>query len=84
MNFQLYADVVVVCDVPEENLQAGDLGTVIERHRVPGMETGYSLEIFNMRGKTLSVVTLPGHMLRSLTHYDRPTVRSEVKASGDY
>ncbi|MDZ7292192.1 MAG: DUF4926 domain-containing protein [candidate division KSB1 bacterium] len=28
MNFQLYSDVVLLCDVPDEGLRAGDVGVV--------------------------------------------------------
>lgn len=78
MDFQLYTDVVLVRDVPEEKLLAGDIGTVVERHDVAGLETGYSVEFFDMLGKTVAVVTLPENMLRAPTHTDRPTVRSET------
>lgn len=57
MNFQRYTDVVLVRDVPEENLRAGDVGTVVERHDVPGLETGYSVEFFDMLGSTIAVLT---------------------------
>lgn len=78
MDLQLYTDVVLVRDVPEENLRAGDVGTVVERHDVTGLETGYSVEFFDMLGSTIAVVTLPGSMLRAPTHADIPSVRSEV------
>jgi hypothetical protein len=54
MDFRLYADVVLIRDVPEENLHAGDVGTVVERHEVPGREIGYSVEFFNMLGNTVT------------------------------
>ncbi len=78
MDFQLYTDVVLVGDIPEENLRAADVGTTVERHDVPGRETGYSVEFFDMLGSTIAVVTLPGSMLRAPTHADRPSVRSEA------
>ncbi|XWK91115.1 MAG: DUF4926 domain-containing protein [Phormidium sp.] len=78
MNFQLYTDVVLVRDVVEEKLRVGDVGTVVERHDVPGLETGYSVEFFDMLGSTIAVVTLPGSMLRAPTHGDIPSVRSEA------
>jgi len=77
MDFQLYTDVVLVRDVPEENLRAGDVGTAVERHEVPGREIGYSVEFFDMLGNTVAVVTLPASALRAPTHADRPAVRSE-------
>jgi Domain of unknown function (DUF4926) len=77
MDFQLYTDVVLLHDVPEEKLRAGDVGTVIERHDVPGREPGYSVEFFDMLGNTVAVVTLPANALRAPTHADRPAVRIE-------
>lgn len=77
MHFELYSDVVLARDVPEENLRAGDVGTVVERHDVPGRETGYSVEFFDMLGNTVAVVTLPASALRAPTHADRPAVRAE-------
>jgi Domain of unknown function (DUF4926) len=81
MNFQLYSEVVLQRDVPEEGLFAGDIGVVVERHDVAGYETGYSVEFFNMLGKTVAVATLPESVLRSPTHADRPAVRSELIAA---
>jgi hypothetical protein len=77
MDFELYSDVVLLRDVPDENLYAGDVGTVVEQHKVRGQETGYSVEFFDMLGQTVAVATLPASALRTPTHTDRPTVRSE-------
>ncbi|HKZ82841.1 MAG TPA: DUF4926 domain-containing protein [Anaerolineae bacterium] len=77
MSFEFYKDVVLMRDVPEENLRAGDVGTVVERHEIPGLEVGYSVEFFDMLGHTLAVVTLPASALRAPTHADRPAVRTE-------
>lgn len=77
MDFQLYTDVVLVRDMPEEGLRAGDVGVVVERHSVAGHETGYSVEFFDMLGHTVVVVSLPASALRTPTHADRPAVRSE-------
>jgi hypothetical protein len=77
MDFKLYSEVVLVRDVPEEGLCAGDIGTVVERHDVAGKETGYSIEFFDMFGSTVAVVTLPAGALRAPTRVDRPAVRME-------
>jgi hypothetical protein len=61
----------------EDGLYAGDVGTVVERHDVRGVETGYSVEFFDMLGETVAVVTVPGSWLRLPTRADRPAVRSE-------
>lgn len=76
MPFDLYSDVIVTSDLPEEGLKAGDVGTVVERHVVPGLEDGYSVEFFDMTGKTVAVVTVRESLLRAPTRADRPSVRA--------
>jgi hypothetical protein len=77
MAFELYNDVILTRDVPEEGLRAGDVGTVVDRHVVPGVaEEGYSLEFFDMTGNTVAVVTLPASALRVPTPADRPAARA--------
>ncbi len=78
MNFQLHIDVVLLCDVPEEGLFAGDVGVVGERHEVVGRQVGYRVEFFDMLGNTVTVVALPATMLRTPTHVDRPAVCSQL------
>ncbi len=78
MDFQLYSEVVLQRDVPEDGLFAGDVGVVVERHDVTGLETGYSVEFFDMLGNTVAVATLSETALRPPTHADRPAVRSEL------
>lgn len=80
MNFPLYSDVIVLQDIPEENIYAGDIGTVVEKHHVSGLEIGYSVEFFDMLGNTVAVVTLPESYFRQPTHADRPTVRLMANA----
>lgn len=76
MPFELFSDVILTTDLPEEDLKAGDVGTVVERHIVPGQEDGYSVEFFDMTGNTVAVVTVQASLLRSPTHADRPAVRA--------
>ena len=64
-------------DIPEEGLCAGDVGTIVECHDVPGRETGYSVEFFDMLGNTVAVVTLPASAWRAPTRVDRPAVRAQ-------
>jgi hypothetical protein len=78
MPFELFTDVILTEDLPAENLRAGDVGTVVDHHSAPGMEDGYSVEFFDMTGQTVSVVTVPGSLLRSPTHADRPAVRALI------
>ena len=77
MAFELYSEVILTRDVPEDGLRAGDVGTVVERHGAPnaGAE-GYSIEFFDMTGNTVAVATLPAGALRLPTPADRPAVRA--------
>lgn len=77
MRFDMYGDVILTQDVIERGLRVGDVGTVVERHVVPGVpEEGYSVEFFDMTGNTVAVVTLPESALRLPTPADRPAVRA--------
>jgi hypothetical protein len=50
--FDMCGDVVLTLDVPEHGVCAGDIGTALERHVVPGVsEEGYSVEFFDMAGQ---------------------------------
>ena len=56
MAFELYSEVILTRDVPEEGLRAGDVGTIVERHVAPGAGgEGYSIEFFDMTGNTVAV-----------------------------
>jgi Domain of unknown function (DUF4926) len=75
MDFPLYSDVILLRDLPEESLSVGDIGTVVDRHHVDGLETGYSVEFFDMLGNTVAIVTLPMSCFRLPMSTDRPTIR---------
>jgi hypothetical protein len=75
MDFPLYSDVILLRDLPDEGLSVGDIGTVVDRHDVDGLETGYSVEFFDMLENTVAIVTLPMSCFRSPSSADRPTVR---------
>jgi hypothetical protein len=76
-DLELYKDAILTVDLPAEGLRAGDVGTVVERHEVPGVvEAGYSVEFFDMTGRTVAVVTVPASNLRPPTSTDLPSVRA--------
>lgn len=75
MNFPLFEDVVLLEYLPDEGLEPGDIGVVVDEHEAPGVEKGYSVEFFDMLGNTVAVVTLPGSSLRRPTYADRPVIR---------
>ena len=80
MTFDLYQDVILTADLPRHGLCAGDIGTVVERHTAPAREDGYSVEFFDMTGRTVSVLTLPASQLRVPTAADRPSARTMAAA----
>jgi hypothetical protein len=61
---KLYSDVILLCDRPEEGLYADDIGTVVEQHHVEELETGSSVEFFDLLGNIVAVATLAGSYLR--------------------
>ncbi|MGY6528705.1 MAG: DUF4926 domain-containing protein [Cyanobacterium sp.] len=75
MNFPLYSDVILLKDIVEDCLFAGDIGTVVDVHNVNDLETGYSVEFFDLLGNTRAVVTLPISYFRQPTKSDIPTIR---------
>jgi hypothetical protein len=79
---ELYKDAVLTVDIPNEGLRAGDLGTIIEQHQAPsGGEACYSVEFFDMTGRTVAVVTVSASSLRGPTSADLPSVRVVAKSS---
>ena len=75
MDLSLYSDVILLRDLPEEGVYSGDIGTVVDRHDVAGIETGYSVEFFDMLVNTVAIVTLPMSCFRSPSTMHRPPVR---------
>jgi Domain of unknown function (DUF4926) len=62
-------DPVVLSEgLPEEGLQAGDVGWVVMVH---GASAGYEVEFVTLAGETVSVVTLPVQAVR-------PVGRNEI------
>jgi hypothetical protein len=76
MELPLYEDAILLVDLPADGLLAGDVGTVVERHDVAGLEPGYSVEFFDLVGNTVAVVTVPASALRRPAPGDRLVVRS--------
>ncbi|MFM6521314.1 MAG: DUF4926 domain-containing protein, partial [Microcystis panniformis] len=54
MNYELYSNVILLKDIPEEKPSVGDVGTLVEKHQIEGLETGYSVEFFDRLGKTIT------------------------------
>ncbi|MEG3440032.1 DUF4926 domain-containing protein [Pannus brasiliensis CCIBt3594] len=75
MSYVFWSDVILQHDIPEEGLFAGDVGMVVEKHQLEGLEIGYSIEFSNMLGESIAVVTLPESSLRLPTGSDRRSAR---------
>ena len=76
MALEMFQQAILTVDIPEEGLSAGDVGTIVDHHVVPGVtEEGYSVEFFDMTGQTVTVTTVPASSLREPTPADRPSVR---------
>ena len=54
-------DVILTCDLPEHDLSAGDIGTVVLVHRG---HNGYEVEFTALDGETIAVVTLMASQVR--------------------
>jgi hypothetical protein len=55
--FQLYQQVILSKDLPEDNLQKGDVATIVEIIEKEN-KTGYCLEFFDNNGETLKVIVV--------------------------
>ena len=58
MRYELFEEVVLTKDISEKKLKKGDVATVVEHHPFSNGEDGYSLEIFNVLGDTIAVITV--------------------------
>jgi len=54
-------EVVLTCDLPEQKLAAGDIGTVVLVH---GDGKGYEVEFMTLDGDTIAVSTLRADQVR--------------------
>ena len=76
MRFELFTQVALARDLPEQALRAGDLATIVERHPVEDGEDGYTLEVFDALGDTLAVVTVTASEIESLRAGEVLSVRA--------
>ncbi len=80
MKYELFEEVVLLKDILEKRLKKGDVATIVEHHPVTDGEDGYSLEIFNLLGDTITVITVPESAIASLTENEIFSVRSLAAA----
>ena len=76
MVFPSFSRVILLQDIAEENLLAGDMGTVVEFHpETEHYHEGYEVEFFAGNGETIAVVSVPATALRAATRQDVLHVR---------
>lgn len=54
---------VLTCDIPDEHLKAGDVGTVVHVHEGG---RGYEVEFMTLDGETVAVVTVLASQVRPI------------------
>lgn len=62
MTIELFSQVALARDLPDEGLCRGDVATVVEKlpgTKASGGEEGCILEVFDAVGQTIAVVTVP-------------------------
>jgi hypothetical protein len=64
--------IVLTADLPDQGLQAGDVGTVIHIHRDAA---AYEVEFITLTGKTVAVATVLASQLRAVRKSDLTHVR---------
>jgi len=66
---------VLLQDLPENSLKAGDIGTVVHIHKGGA---GYEVEFMTLVGETVAVVTLLPSQLRPIARRDLAHVRELI------
>lgn len=81
MKPELYKEIALVRDIPEERLCIGDVATLIDFVLHPSeSEKGAVLEIFNAVGESIAVITVPLSSIAPLQSNQIPAVRSLLRA----
>ena len=79
MTLELYKQVALARDVPEAKLYEGDVAVLVDFIDHPsGGEQGAILEVFNVLGESIDVVTVPVSALAPLTADQIPAVRTRA------
>ena len=82
MTLELYREVALTRDLPEYDLKAGDIATLIDFVSHPsGGEAGCVLEVFNAVGESLAVIAVPISAIESLRPDEILAVRPLAQAS---
>ena len=75
----MFSQVTITKDMPELDLKAGDVATVVDHFpKGKNPEDGYALEFFNAVGDTIAVEILPESDIRALTEDEVIAIRHRV------
>lgn len=78
---ELYKEVALIKDIPSENLQKGDVATLIDIVPHPSQgEEGAVLELFNAIGESIAVALVPISAIAPLRSDQMPAVRPLLEA----
>ena len=67
--------IVLLKDLPEDGLQAGDVGTVVHIHR---QGEAFEVEFMTLDGGTVAVITLLSSQIRAVSKRDITHVRERA------
>jgi len=81
MNLELYTDAALTRDLPEYNLQRGDIVKLVDELTAPDGTRGYAVEVLNALGDTIDVRTVPASVLEPLREDDVLCVRRLATAA---
>ncbi len=59
--------IVLTADIPEEGLEAGDVGVIVHIHP---RRAAYEVEFFTLDGNTVAVATVMAEQARAVTRQD--------------
>ena len=77
MSIPEHSTVVILRDLPECEVAAGDVGVVVHVYRgTDGEPAGYEIETFGVDGESLDVVTVNAADVRAVQRTDRWHARS--------
>ena len=76
--FELLETIIATVNLPEHQVLAGDLGTIVEVYTKPGI--AYDVEFVNPDGTTRALLTLAPDQLRRLSPADVITTRQVALA----
>ena len=66
MKFELNTDVALTCDLLAHRLRRGDIVKLVDHHMASDGTEGYSIEVFNALGDTITVTAVPASALEIL------------------